>query len=166
MFKLKSVDYGAITIEFVNCLSTKFNGDILFELLPIYHPLGHFRQLQGMDWKFDGHAWCKLQASNIKNSFGLGFIMTKCLGNLCCYNDFYLIFQHSSACNMVSWNGDSLHLRYLGNVLWNPQYVPWVLSSMIFQPPIYKLAVVECIVLFRSFQFFQKSQSNWAPMPI
>jgi hypothetical protein len=31
-FELKSLDYGAITIEFVNCLPTKFNGDILFEL--------------------------------------------------------------------------------------------------------------------------------------
>jgi hypothetical protein len=28
--KLKSLDYEAITIEFVNCLPIKFNGDILF----------------------------------------------------------------------------------------------------------------------------------------
>ncbi len=58
--ELKSLDYGAITIEFVNCLPTKFNGDILFELPPIHHPLGHYGQLQGMDKKFNGHAWCKL----------------------------------------------------------------------------------------------------------
>ncbi len=38
--ELKSLDYDAITIEFVNCLPTKFNGDILFELPPIRHPLG------------------------------------------------------------------------------------------------------------------------------
>ncbi len=56
-FKLKSLDYGAITIEFVNCFPTKFNGDILFELPPSHHLLG---QLQGMSRKFDGHAWCKL----------------------------------------------------------------------------------------------------------
>jgi len=31
--ELKSFDYDAKTIEFVNCLPTKFNGDILFELL-------------------------------------------------------------------------------------------------------------------------------------
>jgi hypothetical protein len=36
------------------------NGDILFELLPIHHPLGHFGQLQGMNKKYDGHVWCKL----------------------------------------------------------------------------------------------------------
>ncbi len=58
--ELKSFDYGAITIEFVNCLPTKFNGDILFERLHIHYPLGQFEQLQGMDRKFDGHAWCKL----------------------------------------------------------------------------------------------------------
>jgi hypothetical protein len=83
-FELKSFDYGAITIEFVNCFPIKFNGDILFELLHVRYPLGQFKQLQGMDKKFDGHAWCKLQTSNIKNSFGLGFIMMKCL--VFCFN--------------------------------------------------------------------------------
>jgi len=53
-FKLKFFDYGAITIEFVNCLPTKFNSDILFELLPMRHPLGHSGQLQGMDRKYNG----------------------------------------------------------------------------------------------------------------
>jgi hypothetical protein len=86
-YELKSLDYEAITIEFVNCLLTKFNGDILFKLLHVHHPLGQSRQLQSMDRKFDGHVWCKLQTNNIKNSFGLGFIMTKCLGHLCCQND-------------------------------------------------------------------------------
>jgi hypothetical protein len=59
-FELKSLDYGAITIEFVNYLPTKFNGDILFELPLVCHPLGQFKKLQGMDRKFDAHAWCKL----------------------------------------------------------------------------------------------------------
>jgi hypothetical protein len=45
-FELKSLDYGVIKIEFVNCFPTKFNGDILFELPPGHHPLGHFEQLQ------------------------------------------------------------------------------------------------------------------------
>jgi hypothetical protein len=58
-FKLKFLDYGAIKIESMNCLPTKFNGDILFELL-VHHALGHSNQLQGMVRKYDGHAWCKL----------------------------------------------------------------------------------------------------------
>jgi hypothetical protein len=32
-FELKSLDYGAITIEFANCLPTKFDGDIYLNLL-------------------------------------------------------------------------------------------------------------------------------------
>ncbi len=59
-FELKSFDYMAIIIEFVNCLPIKINGDILFERLFVYRPLRHSRQLQGMDKKFDSHAWCKL----------------------------------------------------------------------------------------------------------
>ncbi len=45
-FELKSLDYGAITIECVSCLPKKFNGDILFELPRVHHLLGHFEQLQ------------------------------------------------------------------------------------------------------------------------
>jgi hypothetical protein len=54
-FELKSLDYGAITIVVVNCLPTKFNGDILFELPFMCHPLGHYGQLQGMNKKYNGH---------------------------------------------------------------------------------------------------------------
>jgi hypothetical protein len=59
-FELKSLDYGRITIEFMNCFPTKFNGDILFELSLVRHSLGHSKQLQGMDRKYNGHVWCKL----------------------------------------------------------------------------------------------------------
>ncbi len=31
-YELKSYNYGAIIIEFVNCFPTKFNGDVLFKL--------------------------------------------------------------------------------------------------------------------------------------
>jgi len=98
----------------VNCLPTKCNGDILFELLFIHHPLGHFEKLQGMDKKYDGHVWCKLQIGNIKNSFALGFKTMKCLGHLCGLNDSYPLFQHSFACNEISWSGDSSQLPIFG----------------------------------------------------
>jgi hypothetical protein len=58
--ELKSLNYEDITIEFVNCFPTKFNGDISIELPLVYHPLGKSGQLQGMDRKFNGHAWCRL----------------------------------------------------------------------------------------------------------
>jgi hypothetical protein len=83
-YESKSLNYNAIIIEFVNYLPIKFNGDILFELPHVRRLLGHAKQLQGMDRKYDGHVWCKLQTNNIKNLFGLGFRMMKCLGHLCC----------------------------------------------------------------------------------
>ncbi len=71
-FELKSFDYGAIIIEFVNCLPTNSMVTYSLNFLLVCHPLGHFRQLQ-VDKKYNGHAWCKLQTNNIKNSFRLGF---------------------------------------------------------------------------------------------
>jgi hypothetical protein len=92
-FDLKSLNYDVITIEFVNYFPTKFNGNILFELLPLHHLLGHSEQLQVMDKKYNGHVWCKLQTSKIKNVFGLGFRTTKCLRHFCCQNDFFFCFN-------------------------------------------------------------------------
>jgi hypothetical protein len=52
-----------------------------------YSPsIGTFWTITKYGKKYDGHAWCELQ-SNLKNSFGLGFWMRKCLG---------VIFRESS----------------------------------------------------------------------
>jgi hypothetical protein len=34
----------------------EFQKWLLFELLPLHQPIKHFGQMQGMDWKYDGHA--------------------------------------------------------------------------------------------------------------
>jgi hypothetical protein len=162
-FKLKSLNYDTITIEFVNCFPTKFNGDSLFELPHVRHPLGHSAQLQGMDRKYNGHAWYKLQTNNINNVFGLGFQMTKCLGHLYCQNDSCLLFQQSSSCNEVSWIGDYSQ----------PSIVKQCLMKSLIYTISYKfcnssptcLQTCSCIMLFTNFQIFQKPQSTWAPIP-
>jgi hypothetical protein len=59
-YELKSLDYGAITIEFVNCLPLNLMVTYYLNFLLSIHPLGQSRQLQGMDQKFDHHVWCKL----------------------------------------------------------------------------------------------------------
>jgi len=72
--ELKPLDYNKIKIEYVSFLPITFNDNIIFEMTrPIYLPNGHFGQMQGMDRKYNGHAWCKVKTSNIKNGFGLGF---------------------------------------------------------------------------------------------
>jgi hypothetical protein len=58
------------------------------------------------------------------------------------------------------------NFRYPSSVSWNPQSIPLAVSYVILPPPIYKLVVLKCIMLFTSFQIFQKSWSTWAPMPI
>jgi hypothetical protein len=75
-------------------------------LSPSHLPTSHFGQMQGMDHKYDGHAWCKVKTSNIKNNFGLGFRNTKCLGHLCCDNDSYEHFLRFVVQNEVCWTGD------------------------------------------------------------
>jgi hypothetical protein len=56
--------------------------DIIFdvELPPISNQDGHSGKLQGMDQKYDFHAWFKVMTINIKNNFSFEFKITKCLG--------------------------------------------------------------------------------------
>ncbi len=128
--QLKSLDYGAIIIEFVNCLPTKFNADILFEIFPIRHPLGHFKQLQGIHKKSNGQAWSKLQISNIKNLFGLGFIIWQNALDICVVK-MILVLCFSNLLCIMKFFGVGI---YLGSVLWNPQSVPSDISFKILCP--------------------------------
>jgi hypothetical protein len=70
--EFRSLDYNKIKSQKIIFFPITFNGDIILELMPICFPTSHSRQMQGMDHKYDGHAWCKMKTSNIKNSFGLG----------------------------------------------------------------------------------------------
>jgi hypothetical protein len=54
----------------VQFLLIAFDGDLLFEFLPSYSNLHNPSQMQGIDKKYDGHAW-SMVTTNIKNSFGL-----------------------------------------------------------------------------------------------
>ncbi len=99
--ELRSLDYNKIKVKYVSSLPITFN-DIIFELSPICFPTNHYGQMQVMDHTYNGHIWCKMKTSNIKNNFGLGFRSTKCLGRLCCDNDYYEHFLHFVVRNKVS----------------------------------------------------------------
>jgi hypothetical protein len=77
-----TLDYDNIPLWKVQFLSIIFYGDVLFELLPIHSNIHNPSQMQGMDKKYDGHAWCKLFTMNIKKSFGFSFRKACCLGHL------------------------------------------------------------------------------------
>jgi hypothetical protein len=112
--ELRSLDYNKIKFEYVSFMPITLNDDIIFELPPIHLPTSHFKQMQGMDHKYNGHAWCKAKTSNIKNNFGLGFRSTKCLGHLHCDNDSCEHFFHFVVQNEVSWTSDFAQIPLAG----------------------------------------------------
>jgi hypothetical protein len=59
-------------IEAFNFLPMKSDNDVLFELPFICKPLGVSKHMQGMDIKYNSHAWCKVKTTNIKNFFWIG----------------------------------------------------------------------------------------------
>jgi hypothetical protein len=82
--ELRTLDYDKILLQKVQFLLITFDGDVLFELPPIYLNVHNPSQMQGMDKKYNGHAWNKLVTTNIKNLFGLSFRVAHCLGHLWC----------------------------------------------------------------------------------
>ncbi len=105
---LKSLDYEAITIEFVNYLPTKSTmRNYLSFVLSIIH--------------WDNLDNCKVWTKRLMVMFGASCKLVtlkfhldraseqqKCLAHLCCHNDSYPLFQCSFVRNEVDWCGDSL----------------------------------------------------------
>ncbi len=88
--------YNKIPILKVQFLPIAFNGDILFELLSLLSNAHNSSQMQGMDKKYDGHAWCKVITINIKTNYGLNFRKVRYLGHLRYMQDDCENFVHSS----------------------------------------------------------------------
>ncbi len=83
-FELKELNYDKFCIENFHCIPTSSNGDVLFELPLVVNFDGQSGQMQRMDKKHDGHAWCKVKMTNMKNDFNLTFQKAWCLGHLQC----------------------------------------------------------------------------------
>jgi hypothetical protein len=84
---IRQLQNGKFLVVYVPFLPTSFNGDVTFELSPLLTNIHSSSQMQGMDRKYNGHVWCKVIATNIKNSFGLNFMKACCLGHLLCVKD-------------------------------------------------------------------------------
>jgi hypothetical protein len=121
--KWRTLNYNNINTHNVPYLVMNFDGDILFELPLLRQLTRHFNKMQGMEKRYNGHAWCNMKATNYKNDFGLGFQRSKCLGHLLYQNNTCNKFFQSSAHNEVVWNGDSINLPIVGH---------YVLSCLVF----------------------------------
>jgi hypothetical protein len=73
--------------------------------------------MQGMDRKYDGHAWCKLVTTNIKNSFGFTFRKARCLGQLWCVQDDCENFVHYAFHNEAFKCGECVHIVVIGQMI-------------------------------------------------
>jgi hypothetical protein len=81
----KTLDFDTLDIQRVKFLPPTFNGDVLFELLPV-DTSGPFHMMHGMDKRHDGHAWTKTVTSNIKSDMSLTFRTSTCISHLRCEN--------------------------------------------------------------------------------
>ncbi len=90
-----------IPFQKVHFLLTAFDGNVIFELPFVVSTMHRPLQMQGMDRKYDGHAWSKVITTNIKNNFDLGFKKARCLGHLWCLHDDYENFVHTCFCNEI-----------------------------------------------------------------
>ncbi len=59
--------------------------------------------------KHDGHAWCKVKTTNIKNDFNLTFQKACYLGHLQCRNDGCDFFLLNECRNETTWIGEVVH---------------------------------------------------------
>jgi hypothetical protein len=90
------------------------DGDVLFELSLLLPNARGSSKMQGMDRKNNGHAWCKVITINIKNSFGLNFKNTHCLGHLHYVQDDCENFVHFAFCNETLWCNENVHILVVG----------------------------------------------------
>jgi hypothetical protein len=97
-------------------------------------------QMQGMDRKYDGHAWCKVITTNIKNSFVFSFGKVCCLGHLRCVQDDCEIFVRIASQNEMLWCGECTHIPVIGQIALSP-FASFLACKFFHVPPLY---VVDC----------------------
>ncbi len=80
--------------------------------------------MQGMDRKYNGHAWCKVITSNIKNNFGFNFWKARCLGHLHCVQDDCEHFVRSTSHNETFWCSECTHIPIVCQMTMFPSASP------------------------------------------
>lgn len=64
--------------------------------------------MQGINRKYDNHAWCKVKTTNIKNDFNFTSQNTWCWSQFQCQNDHYDYFLLNAITNENVWSGDTM----------------------------------------------------------
>jgi hypothetical protein len=118
--ELQNLDYNKIPLYKVQFLSIAFDGDACFKFPPMLLTTHRPSQMQGMDTKYDGHAWCKVITTNIKNSFGFNFSKACHLGHLWCFHDDCENFMRIGSGNEIFYCDECTHIPIVGQKALSP----------------------------------------------
>ncbi len=88
---------------------------------PAWYSNAHrLSQMQGMDRRYNGHAWSKLVTTNIKKLSKFSFRKAYCLHHLWCVQDDCGNFVRSTTHNETFWCGECPHILVLSQVTMIP----------------------------------------------
>jgi hypothetical protein len=106
---LKIVDLASFSHIKVKYLPCQYNGDSIYELPPIIASKdGAAGWLDGMDRKYDGHAWTETMTTNLSLAKpDISFKYVKCRGHLRCLNKDCPHFLRSKEHNDLYWDGNT-----------------------------------------------------------
>ncbi len=76
--------------------------------------------MQTMDREYNGHVWCNVITTNIKNCFGLSFKKARFLGHLHCMQDGCKHFVSFTSCDEIFWCGECTHIPIIGQMAMSP----------------------------------------------
>ena len=117
--ELKSVHLATFPYQKLNYLSTKYNGNIVFELPSLSTVKGGgAAMLVDMDRRRDGHAWTETTTTttNISDLDGqLSFRYVKCFGHLCCEIMSCLHLERCGEYNKMYWEESTLEVLVIGS---------------------------------------------------
>ena len=104
--KIATLDYDLLVHKKVHYLPPDFDGDIVFKFPSVCNPSLPYisGNLQGMDKRYNGHAWCRTMTSNIHNQDDLKFRKAFCARHLICNNDECEFLKQFAKCNEKEWS--------------------------------------------------------------
>ena len=83
--EVRNLDYESINVTHVVFLPQQYDGNVVFEFPPAISVPGDVAsQMEGMERKHDGHPWCKIFTTNIKNDVDLVLRKSLCAGKFEC----------------------------------------------------------------------------------
>jgi len=98
-----------IKTQKVQFLPARFDGDVFFELLPCHGSTCGSRGMEGVDKRYDGHAWSHTMTSHIHNDFCVKFQKSHSVGHLICENPRCDYRTQASKSNEIEWIGTTKH---------------------------------------------------------